>query len=135
MPSPAIAVAAHGNRLAVSVCLSSDSAQGFVAVFDRIDLKKPFVVLGGHDNIVTALAFGCSGHLCSASIDRVLLWDVDAFVYNSATGPVQLSPLRGCRAQLPAHSSRVVPLADIVNLDRLPGRRDGPGVFSGRCHV
>ena len=86
IPSPAIAVAALGNRLAVSVSLASDADSGFVAVFDRIDLRKPFVVLGGHDCTVTAVAFAGNGLLCSASTDRVLLWDVDAFVYNPSDG-------------------------------------------------
>ncbi len=47
IPSPAHCVAAVGTRLAVSVTLPADDDGGYVAVFDKIDMRKVRVWGGG----------------------------------------------------------------------------------------
>jgi hypothetical protein len=47
---------------------------------------QPMVVLGGHDSLVTAVCYNSKGLLCSASSDRVLLWDTDVFAKDVTRG-------------------------------------------------
>ncbi len=55
---------------------------------------QPFVVLGGHSHTVTAVAFSADGALCTASQDRVVVWDVDVFVRDPSRGKSDGGPAR-----------------------------------------